>query len=291
MALKNVEASSLVYGCILALPVILFTSLAYRVIYNLYWHPLAHFPGPKLAGATYLYQTYFSLVGGSLYYIQIADLHKQYGKTRPRLYYSTCSCSFKFCHLGPVIRITPDEIHLSDPDNYEILHCVGTKYAKPLSFYDSLGVHFSSFGAGRNDVHRSRRRLLDPFFSRQMVLKLEGIVQTRVQKLLHLMKAKFSRKEAIDIHHAFRAISVDVITDYAFGESYDLLDKDDIGREFFAMVAGIGPGMWAFQQWPLLQKFALSLPPAFSKALSKPLKHIINLQEVYTHVKIVLSDD
>lgn len=51
-----------------------------HVIYNLYRHPLSHIPGPKIAAATYLYQTYYSLVGGSRYYIKIGKLHEKYGK-------------------------------------------------------------------------------------------------------------------------------------------------------------------------------------------------------------------
>jgi hypothetical protein len=58
-------------------------SLVHRVLYNLYQHPLAHIPGPKLAAATYLYQTYYGLAGGkSRYYLKISELHKKYGKTR-----------------------------------------------------------------------------------------------------------------------------------------------------------------------------------------------------------------
>jgi hypothetical protein len=56
-------------------------SLLQRIFYNIYRHPLAHIPGPKLAAATYLYQTYFSFRNGkSRYYIQITDLHKKYGE-------------------------------------------------------------------------------------------------------------------------------------------------------------------------------------------------------------------
>lgn len=51
----------------------------YRIFYDLYLHPLAHIPGPKLAAITYLYQTYYSLVGGSRFFIQIGRLHEQYG--------------------------------------------------------------------------------------------------------------------------------------------------------------------------------------------------------------------
>jgi hypothetical protein len=51
----------------------------WRLFYDLYLHPLARIPGPKLAAITYLYQTYFSLVGGSRFYIQIGKLHEKYG--------------------------------------------------------------------------------------------------------------------------------------------------------------------------------------------------------------------
>lgn len=50
------------------------------VIYRLYFHPLSHVPGPKLAAATWLYQTYHSFSGeGSQYYLQIVKLHEIYG--------------------------------------------------------------------------------------------------------------------------------------------------------------------------------------------------------------------
>lgn len=59
-------------------------SLVHRILFNLYQHPLAHIPGPKLAAATYLYQTYYGLAGGkSRYYIKVSELHKKYGTVRP----------------------------------------------------------------------------------------------------------------------------------------------------------------------------------------------------------------
>ncbi|KFY66112.1 hypothetical protein V496_02171 [Pseudogymnoascus sp. VKM F-4515 (FW-2607)] len=179
---------------------------------------------------------------------------------------------------GTVVRITPDEVHLSDPDNYEIINCVGTKFAKSSPFYDSFGIGYSTFSSGPNDIHRIRRGMLNPFFSRQTVLSLESIVHSKADKLINLLNTKLPKHQAVDLHHAFRAISVDVITDYAFGHCYNLLDTEDLGLDFFAMVQGIGPTMWIFQQWPSLRTFALSLPSALVKAMSKPLKQVLNLQ-------------
>jgi hypothetical protein len=56
------------------------TRALYTLLYRLYFHPLSHIPGPKLAALTFLYQTYYSLVNGSRFYAQIGKLHKIYGK-------------------------------------------------------------------------------------------------------------------------------------------------------------------------------------------------------------------
>ena len=95
-------------------------------------------------------------------------------------------------------------------------------------------------------MHRIRRGKLGPFFSRRNVINLEYIIQLRVEKLIDLVSSKLIRKESVDIYYVFRVISVDVITDYAFGESYHLLDTIDLGYGFFEMVNGIGPTIWVF---------------------------------------------
>jgi hypothetical protein len=265
-------------------------SVCYSVIYNLYFHPLEDIPGPKLAAATYLYQTYFSLVSGSRYYKQIAKLHKKYGKhfILGKLNHALILADL----LGPIVRITPDEVHLSDPDNYDIINHVGTKYAKDPQFYGAFGIGYSSFSSIPNNVHRVRRGALNTLFSRKRVLELEDVVQVRAQKLAALVEKKFSMGQAIDLHHGFRAVSVDVITDYGFSNSYNLLDEPDLGLNFFAMVQGIGPTMWVFQQWPWLQKIALSIPKPIASMMSEPLAQVIKLQEVLYPILVVqtLSD-
>jgi hypothetical protein len=77
MAILEGYSSTFVIGCSILLYII--GHRIYRIFYDLYLHPLAHIPGPKLAAITYLYQTYYSLVGGSRFYIQIGKLHQKYG--------------------------------------------------------------------------------------------------------------------------------------------------------------------------------------------------------------------
>ena len=54
---------------------------ALLVIYRLLLHPLAGFPGPKLAAATGRYEFYYDCIkdGGGRYWVEIAKMHRKYG--------------------------------------------------------------------------------------------------------------------------------------------------------------------------------------------------------------------
>jgi hypothetical protein len=49
-------------------------------LYNVTLHPLAKFPGPKLAGATYWYEFYYDIYPNYARFIwKIKELHEEYG--------------------------------------------------------------------------------------------------------------------------------------------------------------------------------------------------------------------
>ena len=199
------------WGILAVVLVVYVSSLA---IYRRFFHPLAKIPGPFLPAVTKLYQSYYN----GRYYLQIERLHQKY---------------------GPIVRITPDEVHLSDPENYDKIYYMGTKYWKSPIFYNALCVPHSTFGTPPNDVHKIRRGALNPMFSRQKVLELEGIVQEKAEKVCARMQRGIDQGQPVDLHHAFRAVSVDVISDFAFDQCYDFLDRDDIGATFFEMARGM----------------------------------------------------
>lgn len=68
------------------------------VDYRAFFHPLSHVPGPFLASITYLYQFKCNILSkNSSFYLQIEKLHNQY---------------------GPVVRISPHQVHLSNPAHH-----------------------------------------------------------------------------------------------------------------------------------------------------------------------------
>ena len=64
-------------GAVVALTAVVLGILWHR----LYLHPLAHFPGPKLAAGTWWYMTYYEVFKDGAMVEQLEYLHARYGES------------------------------------------------------------------------------------------------------------------------------------------------------------------------------------------------------------------
>lgn len=61
------------------LPIACLTWIVGRAIYNVYFHPLAGFPGPRMAAATVWWKIHLELVKQESMSLKLWDLHAKYG--------------------------------------------------------------------------------------------------------------------------------------------------------------------------------------------------------------------
>ncbi|OJD26868.1 hypothetical protein ACJ73_01748 [Blastomyces percursus] len=165
---------------------------------------------------------------------------------------------------GPVIRISPADIHLSDPESYDRIYRDGNRYAKPHSFYntslrDSLNV-FTRPELGTCPAKQADTA--PPPFSPKHVPELESIIQAKAEILEKRIRTRLRIVGKIDLHYAFRAISVDIITQNASGKSYGFLGREDFGKEYFVLARQVARFVWAFQQFPALMGLLVRVMPA-----------------------------
>lgn len=114
-----------------------------------------------------------------------------------------------------------------------------------------------------------------------MVLQLESLVQEKAWKLCKVMETAVHEKRSCDLHHGFRAVSVDVISSFAFDKSLDLLDEKDLGARWQSLITAVGPAVWVFQLIPGLQELSLALPQSLVALFSKPLRTIFQLRDTF----------
>lgn len=172
--------------------------------------------------------------------------------------------------VGPIVRIAPNEIHLADPDNYDKIYSVSSKFYKDPAFYETLGVDVM-FSTISNDEHRWRRAPLSHFFSRRAVLDLEDIVQEKVAKLCRRIQKSLDSNKPANLRASTRAVSIDVITEYAFGDCWNHLDAEDYAAWFSEAVRDTGIMWWTFQQFPILMKPMQLVPENYARKMSSAM--------------------
>ena len=102
-------------------------------VYRLYFHPLSRFPGPKFAAATYFAELYYELLHGEGG--QFAFAYRQWHD-----------------RYGPIIRITPDELHVRDSEWYEYFFSPSRPVRKPEHFGYAIEQEHAAFGTADPEV-------------------------------------------------------------------------------------------------------------------------------------------
>ncbi|OAQ97404.1 hypothetical protein LLEC1_02670 [Akanthomyces lecanii] len=216
-------------------------------VYRLWYSPIAHLPGPKLAALTQYYEFYYDIILGGQYTFRIVEMHKQY---------------------GPVVRISPWEVHVSDHDFHSELYPGPHRrrhkwlfWAKQVRKLPTFACHCtehlltrcsserlvcvtdnvtaaspnSALDSGLatldHDHHRLRRTPLNQFFSTKSVRNLQPIIEERVDQLLRRLRREGQDRptEPLDLMYPFSAYTNDVINEYAFARSDHLIEEPDFG--------------------------------------------------------------
>ena len=126
---------------------------------------------------------------------------------------------------GPIVRINPSELHIKDPEYYDVLYSgPGTRRDKWGWHASLFGNSLSMFGTVPHDLHRLRRGALNPFFSRQAVARLEPVIRETIDKVCARFEKCRESGEPVETGQAYAALTTDIITRYAFRTSYGCVE-------------------------------------------------------------------
>lgn len=273
--------------------------VSFKWIYRLYFHPLADFPGPRLAAISHWYEGYYDIVKKGRYTFEIGKLHEKYGWSYPFSCTPSCITSllyFSNPHLnnkGPIVRIGPNELHILDADFYDKLYSrTNNKVDKYAFFYSMLGNPKATFPTIDADVHRLRRNALNPFFSVAAIAKIEPAIHALASRLCDRMAKTAANDDAIPLFYAYRCMTVDIISEYTFGKQMGLLDREDWGESFYSAWRALWEMSGLIRQMPVLMDIFEAMPRWMLSIVNPGALEVVDMKDATNaQTQAMLSSD
>ncbi|KAF8882793.1 cytochrome P450 [Mucidula mucida] len=227
--------------------------LFYLVLFRLYLHPLRSFPGPRLAAITDYYQAYYAIWQNGMFAKHTEELHRIY---------------------GPVVRVRPNELHFQSPEAYFAIYSPHSGFTKDPFFYTGA-VDDSIIGAIDVQKHKVRRDTISPLFSRRAILKLEDVVQEKVDLLMQQIRAY--RGAPVNLFRGFHSLAMDVVTTYSYAYSFGGLTTPGFNHPVLHSIQAITPVIAASRYFPFLLLMN-HLPQWLTTMMNPTMRSLVDLR-------------
>ncbi|KAI8315123.1 Averantin hydroxylase [Colletotrichum sp. SAR11_59] len=236
------------------------TYFASVCIYNLFFHPLSKYPGPRLAAATPLWLV-SAIIGGR----QPEDtlkLHEKYGS---------------------VVRTSPNGLSYSGTPQWKEIYTPKAgqlEFAKDQKFFAGFRGRHLILNADRR-YHPFIRKLLAPGFSEKAMREQEAVLKEFVDLMFRRVQEDGQNgTQPVDILKWFNFLTFDFIGFLTFGQSFDCLTTSTLHMwvKMFLSLAKFFAYYQAISYSPLLLRFPVGLWLFPLKVLSDA-KTLTRLQE------------
>jgi cytochrome P450 len=159
------------------------------MIYNVFFHPLASFPGPWIHGASEWPQQYYHVKGKGCHHI--ADLHDKY---------------------GPVVRFAPNDVSYIKSSAWKEIYA--QRSGVPLMRDRKHVQDIQQFGAWNilaadPPDHARQRKQLAPAFSEKALREQEPLITSYVDLLMQRLEE--TAGQAINLSDLFNFATFDIV--------------------------------------------------------------------------------
>jgi cytochrome P450 len=180
---------------------------------------------------------------------------------------------------GPIIRITPTELHIHDPDYYETLYSRTGRRDKHAYQSGRFGYASDCHSTVDSEHHRLRRKALNPMFSVKKISDFQPVIRDKVAKFCRKI-ALYQDGQILPLDKAWMALTTDVITEYAFARSYDQLDSEEFRETLHeALIAIYTVGQFALH-FPVVFPILDRLPDWFVRRTQPEVLPVVGLRKV-----------
>ncbi|KAL3427893.1 cytochrome P450 [Phlyctema vagabunda] len=229
------------------------------IVYRIYFSPLSHIPGPKLAAATQLYEFYFNVIKHGKFIFKVEELHRIY---------------------GPIVRINPFEVHIDDPEFHDTIYSSSEPRDKAQWHTQWQPQRLSGQATADHDQHRPRRAALNPFFSKRQIQKFAPFIQSRMDLCCHQLQKTFEGTDkVISIGDVFSCFTIDIINEFVFANPSNFLENSDLISPLSKALSGFCHGTHYYMYFPWLAGMMKIMPRALVYLMDPGLRPFMQMMD------------
>ncbi|RKL22163.1 hypothetical protein BFJ72_g14729 [Fusarium proliferatum] len=229
------------------------------MLYRLYLHPLAKYPGPFWARISAF---------PAFYYTLRQDRHVWFWKLQER--------------YGPTFRITPNSVLINTPTGLEAIYNskANVKKAEYYRVYPRNVHAVTTWNSIDKTTHARKRRVMSHAFSDKALRSCEPLIQSNIDRWVQLLDQEIGEKKRSDSLNMARwadHLVFDTLGELCFGKSFGMKEHDSELRhiptlmtDFMSTIHPIAYSPFAYL-WAWLKPNGLDYllaaiaPPALSK--------------------------
>jgi cytochrome P450 len=222
-----------------------------KLVYNIYFHPLAAYPGPLWLISSDIPLAIYSLLGTSQYHLKL--VHERYGE---------------------IVRIAPGTLSYIKPKAWNDIY--GYKkdgggranLPKDPQFYNEMMLSKETITLVSDEDAIPIRRSINSAFAHRSLLEQEPMIQEHVGRLMEQLDERGRNGVPVDIRDWFIFSMFDINSDFGFGEDLGCV-KTGTHHDWVKFVISFFFAATFLHQchkfWPLNRLLALCIPPSVRK--------------------------
>ena len=210
MAVQDLWASLSYPHIVLTAISLLAVQIVYTIIYHLYFHPLAKYPGPFWAKIS-TWPSYLATVRQDRH-VWFYQLQEKY---------------------GPVFRYRPDSVVFNTPEGFKAIFGSKGNVKKTESYYRTWPHDVSitnTWNVTNISAHARKRRVLNQAFSDRALRGAEPLVHSNVDRWLQLIRQQAptagSWTKGLNMADQANYLVFDILGDLCFGKSFDMKEAN-----------------------------------------------------------------
>ncbi|RGP81138.1 cytochrome p450 [Fusarium longipes] len=179
------------------------------------------------------------------------------------------------------LRIAPNQLHISDPSLYKVIYSQINPFPKEHVFYDSFESPHTTFSESDPLLHKQRRKMLNPLFSKSGVNKMEPLIVEKMEQTISKIQ-RISDAGPIEISTAFRCMTGDIISEFSFGTSMNLIHEHPNAFESkYLKALTLSSALPYVRYYSVTQRIVAKLIPLSIAANFHPvLRHTKNMVDI-----------